>query len=384
MMFGAVARALVFFALAIGSLLVPVAVLWFIVGNAPFPYTRSGPDLLDRPFDNEALANLYFPNTKTATIALMGGAKVVAGVGAHFDAGADARIAAFDDAYMATLALEGLLEEPGATITERTRGGKYTRARGTYKDGSPLELFAWAEDRWLFEVRGRSREHLEATIDRLSYLHRKKDDSFVEKLLGDMFPILVLCFVGWLVIVVPTWARAASWAAVVPPKNSASVDRAELERRLRAMASDQGPFFASFAGREATVEWRATESPWKEQLAETDVDVIERVRLHLDEEDRTVRVIDEEAMVDWAPPMEDGTRTPPKLEWSVERAIFFFERRRNLPLGMIIEDGYPRFDPQYRYEFVSAEMKEPLIALVTQAGWTYRPVFSFRSRAFFG
>src|SRR5262245_658473 len=119
-MFGAVARALAFFALAIGSLLVPVAVLWFIVGNAPFPYQRSGPDVLDRPFDNEALATLYFPKIKTSTIAMMGGAKVLAGLGAHFDGGGAARIAAFDDAYTATLALEGLLEEPGTTITERT------------------------------------------------------------------------------------------------------------------------------------------------------------------------------------------------------------------------------------------------------------------------
>ena len=31
-----------------------------------------------------------------------------------------------------------------------------------------------------------------------------------------------------------------------------------------------------------------------------------------------------------------------------------------------------------------AELKQPVIEIISESGWTYRPVFSFKSRALFG
>lgn len=363
--------------------MVPAVVLWFIVRSAPFPYELKGPDVLDRPFDYEDLAAVYFPGMKTSSVAELGGATTVAGVAAKVGGG-EARIVAFDEPYTAVLALEGVFEEPGVTFNERVSGGSYTRANGTKRDGSTVELFLWTEDRWLFQIRAATRASLEATVDQLPFLRRRTAVSFSESLLGEHYPILVGAMIAWMLLMLPAWSRAASWAAAVRPRAKDAVDRAELLRRLAVLGSRHGPFDVRMNGREATLEWRAGEAPWRDALARTDAVSLERVRFHLDEDDRTVRVIDEEAMIDWPAAAADGSRPPPKLEYSMERAIFFFDRRKNEPLGVIVENGQPRFDPAHEYEFDSAELKEPFIALVTQSGWTYRPVFSFRSRALFG
>lgn len=360
-----------------------MVILWFIVRAAPFPYELTGPGLLDRPFDYEDLSAIYFPGMKTSSVAALGGATTIAGVAAKVQSG-EARIVAFEDPYTAVLALEGVFEEPGLTIKERTTGGSYTRANGTKRDGSTVELFLWTEDRWLFQLRSTTREGLDATVDQLPFLHRRAGVSFAESLLGEHAPILVGSLIAWMLLMLPAWSRAASWAAAVPPRANNAVDRAELMRRLAALGSRQGPFDVRMNGPEATLEWRAAEPPWRDALAQAEAVSLERVRFHLDEDDRTVRVIDEEAMIDWPAAAPDGSLQPPKLEYSVERAIFFFDRRRDEPLGVTVENGQPRFDPAHKYEFDSAELKEPLIALVTQSGWTYRPVFSFKSRALFG
>jgi hypothetical protein len=378
-------RALVFFALTIGSLFVPVIVLWYIVQTAPFPYERTGPDVIDRPFDTDALAQAYFPNERAERVTDLGGARTIAGVGVTFEDGVSAKVAAFQDVYTANLALEGLFEETGLKASKRTSGGPYTRVGGTASDGKPVEIFAWTEDRWLFLLRAPSREALESRIAQLSYLKPGSGASLAERLLHDDFPWLLGGFLLWVAIVVPTWARAASWAAVIPPKPSAkAVDRQELLARLRALGGERGPFEVRIKDGEAVIDWRTNDPRWTNALAESGAGSLERVQLRLDEDERTVRVRDEEAIVEWAPPDANGRLAPPKLEWSVERAIFFFERRRDQRLGIAVENGVPSFDDNYKYEFDSSEMKEPLIALMTQSGWSYRPVISFRSKLLFG
>lgn len=378
-------RSFVFFALTIGSLFVPVIVLWYIVQTAPFPYERIGPSSLDRPFDTDGLAHIYFPNERAQRVMDLGGARTVAGVGVNFPDATSAKVAAFEDTYTAGLALEGIFEETGLKISKRTSGHAYSRAEGVDRDGNTVEIFAWAEDRWLFMLRAPSRELLDARVEKLAYLKPGAGGSLAERLLGDQFPWLIAAFALWVAIVVPTWARAASWAAVVPPKAAAKpVDRSELLERLRALGAEHGPFEVRIEKDGATIDWKTNDPRWMNALAQSGAGSLERLQLRLDEGEHTVRVRDEEAIVEWAPPDSEGKLAPPKLEWSVERAIFFFERRRNQRLGISVENGAPRFDDEYEYEFDSSEMKEPVIALMTQSGWAYRPVMSFRSKLLFG
>ena len=94
-----------------------------------------------------------------------------------------------------------------------------------------------------------------------------------------------------------------------------------------------------------------------------------RIRLTLDERHGTVRATDYAASYDWS-----AGRGGANLEWKSAIGIVLFQTEQQRVFGVQL-DEQGRFKPElsYRYKFNLNEMKLPLLAAVTRAGWNWRP-----------
>ena len=56
---------------------------------------------------------------------------------------------------------------------------------------------------------------------------------------------------------------------------------------------------------------------------------------------------------------------------------YYYDRR--LLYGLIYKDGQFKIDYAYNFGFVSSEIKNPIIKIITESGWDFRPsIFLFR------
>ena len=92
--------------------------------------------------------------------------------------------------------------------------------------------------------------------------------------------------------------------------------------------------------------------------------------MRLDERDHAVRVRDFAAEHDWSA----GGRGA-QMTWRRSTGITFFHYEHQRVFGLQVgPDGRLQPASSYAYTFDLQEMKGPLTAAVTQAGWSWKPV----------
>ena len=64
--------------------------------------------------------------------------------------------------------------------------------------------------------------------------------------------------------------------------------------------------------------------------------------------------------------------------------VMVFEPKSAPPRGVVIEGGRARIEPGAHRAYDEGALRGVVVAMVTQSGWRYRPVLSFRSRRWFG
>ncbi len=171
--------------------------------------------------------------------------------------------------------------------------------------------------------------------------------------------------VGW-------FFKGAAWAGSVPPApGTAAISPSDLVARLEAINALDVPFRIERGTRagEFFATWRHADAKWADLARAHGLRHALRIRMVLDEPARVVRATDYVARLDWSAG-GDGAR----LEWQAGLGIVFFQAEQRRVFGLQL-DEHGRFKPElsYRYTFNLQEMKSPLQAAVTQAGWTWRP-----------
>lgn len=191
-----------------------------------------------------------------------------------------------------------------------------------------------------------------------------------------------LGFLGfWVALQFFLFGRAASWAASVPPpEGRRAVGQAELEGRLKALGLLDQPFSVQAGNEpgELWADWKWYDAKWLDLLKARGGRRTNRIVLRLDPESRTVRAQDRSAAIDWAAGV-DGAN----LKWKTERGIRFLEYQAGREMGLFLEDGEVKLKTDHQWRFDLNDMKQPLIRVVRDAGWTWRPVVTF-VRAFGG
>jgi hypothetical protein len=173
------------------------------------------------------------------------------------------------------------------------------------------------------------------------------------------------------------FGRIASWAGQVPATAGAGKASAEaLMQRLLSLNRQEIPYSVSRGGRddELLVDWRYADARWLDLMRIHGMSKGYRLVLRFDEGTHTVRAQDRYASFDWS-----AGRGPDlvSLNWSMSLGITFHEYRHERVFGLQFKDGQPSFDLSYAYTFDLNELKQPMIEIIRQAGWSFRPVITF-------
>lgn len=189
---------------------------------------------------------------------------------------------------------------------------------------------------------------------------------------------ILLVFSGlmcWVVLQFFLFGRVASWAGGVPPvPGVAPIAAEQLMSKLMAVNSLKVPFTVS-AGQqpgEIYVDWRYGDAAWFDMMRVHKIHYAHRLVLRLDADDKQVRVMERNSELDLSAGVSAAS-----LSWKTSYGINFFHYKHERVFGLQIKDGKLTLEPSYAYTFNLQELKQPIIDIVRNAGWDYRPVITF-------
>lgn len=156
-----------------------------------------------------------------------------------------------------------------------------------------------------------------------------------------------------------------------PVEGTAVVSGAEITQRLLALGHEKVPFTIG-VGKDADLEaqWRIVDAAWYEIFAKAGLEKVHKIHLRLDETEHQVLALEESWEVSWRAGV-------PALQLSVEKFQGRTFGSKEFGRGYAFTGVNPlRFGEAYNYRFDLSEMKDPIIEVVTQSGWTFVPVIS--------
>ena len=300
----------------------------------------------------------------------------LAAAGAAFEDSTVAFIMAYSDNRSARNAAAALIDRiPITSQTSGPGGVRYSSAeRGT--KGLVRTIGRYAV--WL---QGPSRELVDSRFAALPSVERNPDTNFANAVIDENFGLFLAVMMLWVVLQVFIWPRYASWAGTARApleKRKAPVNGNELVTRLSAIEETDGPVRVDRTPRddELLVEWRYESGPWVSLMAAGGVTLVRRIRLRVDERHYRVLARDEQSTVSWEVG-GDGSAVATHFSWKAMRGIVFLQYERAAQFGLMLENGMPKFGEHYSFKFDVRELRAPVIAVLKDAGWDYRPVLAF-------
>jgi hypothetical protein len=189
---------------------------------------------------------------------------------------------------------------------------------------------------------------------------------------------LVAVFAGvmtWAALQFFIFGRVASWAGGVPPApGTTPVAIAELKSRLMGINTMNVPFTVSPGSRpdELYVDWRYADATWFDLMRVHKMRRAYRLVLRLDADDHNVRAMEQTSSLD----LSAGVSTA-RLDWKTSYGINFYHYQHERVFGLQIKNGQLALEPSYAYTFDLRELKQPIIEVIRNAGWEFRPVITF-------
>ena len=189
-------------------------------------------------------------------------------------------------------------------------------------------------------------------------------------------------FIGigiYCLILLLTWPRAGSWAATIERKTDTTPVAGELLRKKILAINDMDvPFSIETTKRknDIVVNWKYADAKWAGLMSAAGIKTTASLLMLLDEKVNKVKVIDKSKQISWSVGAA-GTLSA-KIHVSFFRGINFMQYHRGFIGGIVFEkDGRPTLDSSYTWNFSLKEMKNPIIEIVTDNGWEWRPVITF-------
>ena len=172
------------------------------------------------------------------------------------------------------------------------------------------------------------------------------------------------------------YLRLAPWATEVEPQVVASPASAQLlKERLLAVRFLDSPITIApgSADDELLVDWKYADAKWVDHARAHGLRASHRLILELDETTRTVRGREFHTESAW-----DAGLGGASIRWKASWEIVFYQYEHQRVFGLQMgPDGRLQPSLSYTYTFNLHEMKDPVIAAVTAAGWRWRQVFFF-------
>lgn len=187
---------------------------------------------------------------------------------------------------------------------------------------------------------------------------------------------ILLVLLGYYLVLIPLWSYLGAWASRVDPKTGAlPISKEDLVAKLLAVNDPKLPWAIRRGEKEDLIaEWKIVDEKWVDMFAANRINIIHKLRFRIDTKDYTVHAQDVERRVSWRVGV-DG-RPQATLHWSGKRGIDFYQYDWGALYGLIYKDGKLKIDFAYNYKFNLSEMKNPLIEVVTENGWTWEGAFT--------
>ena len=184
------------------------------------------------------------------------------------------------------------------------------------------------------------------------------------------FVALYALFVSWLFL------RLVVWATQVPARGvPAAMSGAALRERLLAVRFLDSPITIGpgRSGDQLVVDWKYADAQWVDHARAHGMRKSHRLILELDQATHTVRGREFHSESAWSGGMDGAA-----IRWKASWEIVFYQYEHQRVYGLqVAPDGSLKPSLSYAYTFNLREMKDPIIAAVTAAGWRWRQVFFF-------
>ncbi len=232
------------------------------------------------------------------------------------------------------------------------------------------------DDRHLLVVLGRDQATVDQRIAAVAKLPRQ--DVQEAGSLGDRIKTATKYGVFiWAGLQFFIFGRVASWAGRAPAVAGVTPVAGEvLMQRLLSLNQQDLPYTVSRGRRanEIVVDWRYADAKWLDLMRVHGMRKGYRLVLRFDEGAHNARAQDRYASFDWS-----AGRGPDlvNLNWNASLGITFFEYQHERVFGLQFKDGKPTFDLSYAYTFDLNELKQPMIEIIRNSGWNFRPVITF-------
>ncbi|MBM3528866.1 MAG: hypothetical protein FJX62_12310 [Alphaproteobacteria bacterium] len=256
--------------------------------------------------------------------------------------------------------------ESRSGITNRSRVSVGALQYLRYSGGDAAGLI-WLSQTWLFAAEAQNAERVAALI-------AASKAGGVEDT-GQLFMLLAIvgaAIVIGLVVLILLLRRYLRSQIVAPAPGVAPVPRAALIERLMGLNDPSRPWQVR-TGPEAdlVVEWKVADAAWWGVMAKQGVRETYRLRLYLDEAAHRVGALDESSEVEWSA----GLMSAPtfRLQKTAFRGVQLFKRKRQVAYGFDTPAG-GGFGKKLDVDFDLDALKQPVVAAVTAAGWSYAPV----------
>jgi hypothetical protein len=198
------------------------------------------------------------------------------------------------------------------------------------------------------------------------------DIAYTEKYIPHIITFILLYFF----LLIPIWCRVASWAATVLPKPGIeAVSEAELRQRLLAINDTDSPLRAIEGKRgKMDIVWRLADAKWAALFTLNNIKRTQIIRIKLSGEDAVCRAIDVSKTIRGS---ADAQSLRLGFSFNFFRGIVFFQKEYETQYGLVYKKGRLAIDNAYQYTFSSSEMKSPVMQIVRESGWRYKPVVFF-------
>lgn len=157
-----------------------------------------------------------------------------------------------------------------------------------------------------------------------------------------------------------------------PDEGVAPVSPDELKQKLLALTNEQVPFSVvpGPGGKDGDLvaEWKIVDAQWLEIFAKASLEKSHKIYMTLNAKDNEVRVLEEAWEVEWRAGV-------PTMNLSAEAFRGRTMTSKSFGTAYAFKGVNPLdYGQVYEYKFDVDEMKDPIAAVVTSNGWTFKPV----------
>jgi hypothetical protein len=185
-----------------------------------------------------------------------------------------------------------------------------------------------------------------------------------------------LAYVGYgLIQVFLVFPMMGSWAAAVTPETNMRLSGEELKMRLLSLNDERLPFVVAGVSKDPNglvAMWKIADEKWIELFAARGLRIQYELRLKILKGKYVVVAQDNFRRFEYAGEV-GGRGVRFTRQFSFFKGISLFQYERGLQYGVIYKNGKLKIDYAYEYKFDMAEVKNPIVQIVTGSGWEFRP-----------